>query len=323
MISVVLMAGYSNKREVKRYSKMVAEHYGETFVETGYRPLREFKIVENETVLYKPVIQIMLEKLFQIEAVNEIVVVGHQMLLEQRLNDVFQNAPKPCRVINQNQRLSNKIIDRYEIIKKHVKYNSIAGNMIKGYCASNASKEKQHALFVAADSPLTTGAFIEDFIGLSQQKMEESAIIVPAIFINGKEDKLGRKPLWLINDSEYPISGYTDPYGRQGFRLSSLLMANLNFFDLNTVNTAYNLRKFLNPKVQIRLYKITRGLGFPNVYAKHFIRRDLSVMDCEKITTRFFRGKLTILPMAGEMSSYDYDGTEREYQVISQMLAEG
>jgi hypothetical protein len=33
------MAGYKNKREVKKYSKTVAEHYGEKFIETGYRPL--------------------------------------------------------------------------------------------------------------------------------------------------------------------------------------------------------------------------------------------------------------------------------------------
>jgi hypothetical protein len=32
------MAGYKNKREVKKYSKTVAEHYGEKFIETGYRP---------------------------------------------------------------------------------------------------------------------------------------------------------------------------------------------------------------------------------------------------------------------------------------------
>ena len=322
MISVVVMAGYQNKREVKRYSKIVAEHYGETFVETGYRPLRDFNLIENGKTVTKPVIQIVLEKIMELEEIDDIVVVGHQMLLEQRLKNFFEDAPKPFKIINQNNRFSNRILEQYNIVKRHVKYNSIAGNMIKGYSKTKAAKSGEHALLMAADSPLTTIKFIQNFLDISQKHLNTSAIIVPAIFINGKEDKLGRKPLWLVNDSPYQMDGYEDPFGRQGFRLSSLLWANPNKFDINTVNTAYNLRKFLNPKVQIRLFKITRELGFPNVYAKHFIRRDLSVTDCEKITSNFFRGKLSLLPTQGEMSSYDYDGTEKEFQMISQMLHE-
>jgi hypothetical protein len=38
MVSAVVMAGYNNRWEVKRYAKVVAEHYGEQFIETGYRP---------------------------------------------------------------------------------------------------------------------------------------------------------------------------------------------------------------------------------------------------------------------------------------------
>jgi hypothetical protein len=320
MISVVLMAGYQNKREVKRYSKIVAEHYGESFVETGYRPLREFSTFENNVPVKKPLIQYTLEKLFQMDAVEDITVVGHQMLLEQRLRSFLAKAPKPFKIVNQNIRLSTGIVEQFKIEEKQVKYNSIAANMVKGYWVSNAAKTRRHALFVAADSPLTTAGFVERFIDSSRGLLEKSAIVVPAIFIDGKEDKLGRKPLWLINDSLYPISGYTDPHGRQGFRLSALLMANPFYFDINTVNTAYNLRKFLSPKVQIRLFKITRELGFSNVYAKHFIKKDLSVTDCEKITSQFFRGTLSLLPLEGETASYDYDGTEKEYQIISSML---
>jgi len=192
--------------------------------------------------------------------------------------------------------------------------------MIKGYSATTASKEDHHALFVASDSPLTTIDFIERFLSLTRKWIDQSAIIVPAVIIDAKEDKLGRKPLRLINDSTYPLNGHIDPFGRQGFRLSSLLMANMNFFDVNTVNTAYNLRKFLTPKIQIRLFKVTRELGFSNVYSKYFIKKDLSVRDCEKITSGFFRGKLTLLPMEGETATFDYDGTDREYQEISRML---
>ena len=54
MVSAILMAGYKNKREVKKYSKTVAEHYGEKFIETGYRPLREFEAVIDGKKENKP-----------------------------------------------------------------------------------------------------------------------------------------------------------------------------------------------------------------------------------------------------------------------------
>ena len=57
MTSAVVMAGYNNKREVKRYSRIVAEHYGEKFIETGYKPLREFSTIVNGQQVSKPLIQ--------------------------------------------------------------------------------------------------------------------------------------------------------------------------------------------------------------------------------------------------------------------------
>jgi len=274
MISVVLMAGYQNKREVKRYSKIVAEHYGESFFETGYRPLREFQTLENGVPVNKPLIQYTLERLFQMNTVGDITVVGHQMLIEQRLKSFLATAPKPLKIVNQNRRLSNGLVDQFKIEKRQVKYNSIAGNLVKGYWASKAAKTRRHALFVAADSPLTTVDFLEKFIDSSRELSEKSAVIVPAVFINGREDKLGRKPLWLINDSPYPISGYTDPHGRQGFRLSSLLMANPYFFDINTVNTAYNLRKISKPeKFRSGCSKSPGSLDFPMFMPNISLRR--------------------------------------------------
>ena len=89
MVSAIVMAGYNNKREVKRYGRIVAEHYGEKFIETGYKPLREFSSVENGRQVSKPLIQYTLEKLFENEFIDDIVIVGHQMLLEQRLGRFY------------------------------------------------------------------------------------------------------------------------------------------------------------------------------------------------------------------------------------------
>ena len=320
MFSAILMAGYKNKREVKRYSKTVAEHYGEKFIETGYRPLREFKTVIDGKEESKPLIQYTLEKLFASDYIDEIVIVGHRMLLEQRLGDFIKGVQKPCRIINQNSKIPLDIITRFNIINRKVKYNTIAGNLIKGYAASTACKDKKHALFVASDSPLTTIEIIERFLRTVQKDADQAAIVFPAILIDIQKDKLERPPLKLLNDTEYQLPGKKDSNGRQGFRLSSLMFANPHLFDINTTNTAYSLRKALNPNAQLRLFRITRNLGYPNVYSKYFIRKDLSVKEVENITSAFFNGRLKLIPMTGEESTYDYDGTDFEYRMITKML---
>ena len=320
MVSAILMAGYKNKREVKRYSKTVAEHYGEKFIETGYRPLREFKTVVDGKKERKPLIQYTLEKLFASDHIDEVVIVGHRMLLEQRLGNFIKGFQKPCCIINQNSKIPPDIIERFNIINRKVKYNTIAGNLIKGYTASTASKDKKHALFVASDSPLTTTEFIERFLRTVQKDTDPAAIVFPAIIIDIKKDKLERPPLRLLNDTEYQLPGEKDMNGRQGFRLSSLMYANPHLYDINTTNTAYSLRKALNPNAQLRLFRITRNLGYPNVYSKYFIRKNLSVKEVENITSAFFNGRLKLIPMAGEESTYDYDGTDFEYRMITKML---
>jgi hypothetical protein len=321
MFSAVIMAGYNNKWAVRKYAKNVAEHYGEKFIETGYKPLREFETIENGRRVKKPLIQFTLDRLLtEIDAVGEIIIVGHQMLLERHLGKYIRQFDKPCKIINQNTRLSDEIIKRFNIHPRKVKYNSIAGNMIKGYAATTADKEKRHALFVASDSPFTSRKYIEYFLEALAEFESTHAIIVPAVLIEGYMDKLGRYPMKLINDTTLKLSDQKDNFGRQGYRLSSLLYANPHQFDMNTANTAYNLRKCLNPNVQLKLFKITRSLGYKNIYSKYFIQKDLSITEVENITSAFFGGKLKVIPVRDIESSYDYDGTQHEYRRLSEML---
>jgi hypothetical protein len=98
------------------------------------------------------------------------------------------------------------------------------------------------------------------------------------------------------------------------------LYANPYGFDINTANTAYNLRKCLNPNIQLKLFRITRSLGYANVYSKYFLNKDLSITEVENITSAFFNGKLKIIPVRDIESSYDYDGTDDEFNKINKML---
>ena len=320
MISAILLAGYNNKREVKKYSRTVAEYYGEKFIESGYKPLREFKTVKNGREESKPMIQYTLKRLFENASIDEIVIVGHRMLLEQRLGSFIKQFEKPCCIVNQNSKIPDDVIRLFNITPKKVKYNSISGNFIKGYAASNACKEKKHALFMASDSPLTTNEFINRFIKVVKQYQDKFAIIVPAMLIDEKKDRLGRSPIRLQNDSKFQLTGKKDKYGRQGFRLSALISANPHRFDVNTANTAYSLRKWMSPNVQLKVFRITRRLGYPNMFSKYFLRKDLSVNEVENIVSEFFNGRLEIIPMTGEEATYDYDGTDREYRMITKML---
>ena len=320
MVSAILMAGYNNKREVKKYSRIVAEDYGGKFIETGYKPLREFKTVKDGKEESKPLIQYTLENLFASDLIDEIVIVGHKMLLEQRLSKLINEFEKPCYIVNQNSKIPPNVIKRFNIIQRKVKQSSIAGNLIKGYAASAAFQDRKHALYVASDSPLTTKEFIEHFLNIVQKYQEQAAIIFPAVLINDNKDKLGRYPVKLLNDTQYQLSNKKDSYSRQGFRLSPLVFVNPHFFNINTVNTAYHLRKCLNPRVQLKLFRITRSLGYPNVYSKYFLRKDLSIKEVENITSEFFDGRVKLIPMTGEEATYDYDGTDFEYLMITDML---
>ena len=70
--SAIVMAGYNNKWAVRKYAKIVAEHYGETFIETGYKPLREFEVLENGQPVNKPLIQFTLEQLFRSNRIGDV-----------------------------------------------------------------------------------------------------------------------------------------------------------------------------------------------------------------------------------------------------------
>jgi hypothetical protein len=57
------------------------------------------------------------------------------------------------------------------------------------------------------------------------------------------------------------------------------------------------------------------------VYSKYFLRKDLSIKEVENITSEFFGGRVKLIPMTGEEATYDYDGTDFEYLMITDMLS--
>jgi hypothetical protein len=49
----------------------------------------------------------------------------------------------------------------------------------------------------------------------------------------------------------------------------------------------------------------------------------LSIQETANIVSEHFNGRLEIIPMIGIKATYDYDGTDQEYRVITRMLKSG
>jgi hypothetical protein len=322
MYSAVLLAGYNNKKAVENYKHIVEEDYGEHFIETGYKPLHEFQLKVQGKIITKPLIQFTLEALVQDSLISEIVIVGHINQIRNRLISYLKTVEKPIKYVDQNDDLSEEIIKTFSINKNETPKDSVGGNLIKGYGASVAFKEKKPALFVASDSPLTTIDFINRFIGICERDIEKTALLMPLIYTDPVKDKLGRTPFLMINDTPMVIPEKTDKYGRNGFRLSSVILGNPFKIDVNMVNVIYSIRKALNPKTQLRIIRICREVGYPGIYNRYFIKKNLTITQCEKISSAFFKGAFKGIIMHDIKSTYDFDGTEKEYIEINRMLKE-
>lgn len=320
MNSAILLAGYNNKRAVEKYSHIVEKDYGERYIETGYKPLHEFTVTIDGVHVKKPLLQFTLEVLIQDDLIEDIVIVGHKGQIEHRIGSFLASQKKEIVLIDQNTPLSDEIIEEFKLHPKETPTSSVGGNFIKGYKASRAGKRKEPALFVASDSPMTTLDFINRFLERGEKHMDEAGILLPAVYTNPKKDKLGRPPLLLINDTGEDIPEKKDKFGRNGFRLSSVLLADPHRIDVNMINVMYSLRKALNPRTQMRIFRVGREVGYPRIYNRYFVKKNLSIHQCEAICSAFFKGKFKAIPMHDIRSTYDFDGTEKEFIEISRML---
>jgi len=321
MRSAIVLAGYNNRKAVEKYSRIVAENYGETYIETGYKPLREFTVHSHGKTVTKPLVQFTLEELILDGEICEIVVVGHKELLENRLGPLLAKSDKPWKIVDQEEDFPPELVSLFHINTKEIRYNSVGGNIVKGYAASAAFGKKEHALFVASDSPFTKVKFINAFLEKAEPLADEASIVMPAVHTDPKKDRLGRVPLLLVNDTGVEIHCRKDKFGRTGFRLSSVLLCNLFGMDVNSINAVYSLRKALNPKVQMRIFRICREFGYAGIYGKYFLKKNLTVRECENIFSSFTGGTFRSVPISGKETTYDYDGTEKEFREISRMLS--
>ena len=181
MVSVVVMAGYQSS-EIEDYKRQL-KYYHEKYTEKGYKALKEFKVRENGRLVKRPLIEFILRKVDDIFDVRDVVVVGDKARLEEKLGDQLTGSKKKYRLIDQNEPLTEELIQAFRLDPKRVAYNSICGNTIKGYAATEAYERGEHALFLAADSPKTQKNTIDEFITTASDLAvkENAALIYPLV----------------------------------------------------------------------------------------------------------------------------------------------
>ena len=325
MISVVVMAGYKPS-EIEDYKRQL-KYYREKYTEKGYKALKEFKVREGGRIVRRPLIEFVLRKIDDIFDVNDVVIVGDRKKLQEKLSDWFASSKKKYTLVDQNDRFSEKILRDFHIDPEQVPYDSIAGNAAKAYALTDACRNRQHALFIASDSPTTQKKSIEEFIAAAQTLTKEAALIYPMASMQELprwRKCFHRKYLFLVNDTPYKFSNSFTTWftKREGFRPSCMLLANPFRFDMNRVNLVYSARKMVSSEVRKRVKEILYSHGFAGIWKRYFMTKDVSITDGERVVSAVLKGTVKVLPIRDVDSSYDYDGTKTEEDAITRFLQE-
>ncbi len=331
MVSVVLMAG--QQPITKEYREMIERDYREHYhyKHDSYKPLKEFRArVDRKTFTQKPLIQFTMEKLENADSVDDIVIVGDQEKLEERLDPFIATSRKRYKIINQYEPLEDHVLHEFNVERKNAEQTSICANGLRGYISTEAYKNNDYALFMASDSPGTSTECIDEFIRNAAEYIPGSGIVFP--FANMKElpkwrHAFHRKYLFLINDTKHKFKdGFRTIFTkRDGYRISSMLLADPKRLDLNLINTCYSLRKMLSPMVQESTMENLKK--YPQFDAPSLLTRylsgKLSIKEGAGILSKMLcrdNSKLTILPIRHSDSSIDYDGTIEDEGMIDDLL---
>ena len=109
----------------------------------GINPSGSFPCITGGRHVTKPLIQFTLEELFKDDLIQEVIIVGHKALLEDKLLPLLKEQTKPWKIIGQSDPIGPEIMERFHIKPGTVPHDSVGGNLIKGYAASRALRRKE------------------------------------------------------------------------------------------------------------------------------------------------------------------------------------
>ena len=288
-IVAIVLAGGSKVFSFREFYHQLEDllFYKEWYFRRGYKVLRRIRIRRDLTGRPRPMIEYILNTLRNTVCIDKILVVGPEKEIREKIDPDILSEDSNIEIIQQEK--------------------SYGHNVKKGYdCAG-----EKFALFVTADSPITTKEDISEFIGICRGLHTEYDIIYPFVkeSLLKKHYKAFSRPFFrMIPDTIFPANYIEDEdiieSGRVGFRITSMAFANIEGFPVERIDEAYNIRKLFRKSSRDRLKKI---------FGKNLMRRyrqGLKMSEVEKMFFDYEGLRLKIVGLRGAGASLDIDSTK-------------
>jgi len=290
-IAAVVLAGGIKRFSLREFYYQLEDlfTYREWYFRIGYKSLKRLNLKGDVIGEPRPMLEYILHTLVNVECINQILVVGPEKEIREKIDPTFLSAGSKIRLVQQ--------------------LDSFGQNVKKGYDLAG----QKFALFVTSDSPTTKTEDVFEFIQLCQKLYHDYDLIYPFVkesFLK-KYSRLFPRPFFkMIPDTIIPAD-YIDQNDiredrRVGFRITSMAFANIRNIPADTIDEAYHLRKFYRKSSREKLKEI---------FGKKLIRRyrhGLKMSDIEKMFFDYEGLRLKIVGLSGAGTSLDIDSTRDE-----------
>lgn len=290
IVAVVLAGG--NKRFSFReffYQMEDLVTYHEWYFRIGYKSLKRINIKGSQLEGPRPMVEYILHTLTRVESIDQILVIGPEKEMREKLDPDLLSAGGNIRLIEQQDSFGQNVKLGYEL----------AG--------------RKYALFVTSDSPTTREQDVAEFIELCRGLYQDYDLIYPLVkeSVLKKYHRFFPRPFFkMIPDTIIPAD-YIEPEdlredGRVGFRITSMAFANLADFPVKRIDGAYNLRKF---------YRRSSRKKLKEIFGKKLIRRYLQGLNMSDVETMFYEYeglRIKMVGLSGAGTSLDLDSTRDE-----------
>lgn len=290
IVAVVLAGGN------KRFSFIEFFHqledlltYHEWYFRIGYKSLKRINIKGSRLDGPRPMVEYILNTLLHVKSIEQILVVGPEKEMRDKLDPEFLSTGGKIRLIEQKDSFGQNVKMGYEL----------AG--------------QKFVLFVTADSPTTREEDVSEFIEICQNLYQDYDLIYPLVKESylRKYHRIFPRPFFkMIPDTIIPSSYINGEDlredGRVGFRITSMAYAKLERLPTGRVDEAYNLRKVYR--------KSSRG-KLKEIFGKKLIRRyrqGLKMSDIEKMFFDYEGIRLKMVGLSGPGTSLDLDSSRDE-----------
>lgn len=290
-IVAVVLAGGNRRFSIKEFYRQLEDliTYREWYFRIGYKSLKRIKIRGSVFGEARPMLEYILYTLTNIEAIDQILVVGPEREIREKIAPEFLAADGKIRLVQQEE--------------------SFGENVKKGYELAG----EEHVLFVTSDSPTTKEEDVTEFIQICRSLCDRYEMIYPLVkeSLLKKYHRLFPRPFFkMIPDTIIPADYINEEDiredGRVGFRITSMACAKLKDFPVRRIDEAYSLRKFYRRSSMARMKVI---------FGKKLIRRyrqGLKMSDIEQMFFDYEGLKLKMVGLSGAGTSLDLDSSRDE-----------